>query len=297
MNIRQARKKIKSVGNVKKITKAMQLVSVIKMKKAQQLAIEGRPYQIYLEAIIRKIVSKIDTRQSELISRKSDGVKKKDLAIVVTSNKGLCGGFNMNLFRHILKTVDFKTTDFAILGKKATLLGKFGGNIIADFSSNYPLENVSALFNLVLSKYLDKTYSNVYIYYNLFVSTLRVDPTKETLLPIELLLDTPEKESSFAKVSKDEEQIESENEYLVEPSPEEIIDSLLKSFVQEKIQHTIIQSEAGEHSSRMIAMKSATENANDVIYNLTMLRNKLRQEKITNELLDMVTAKESVESS
>lgn len=282
MNIRQARKKIKSVGNVKKITKAMQLVSAIKMKKAQQLALEGRPYQIHLESIIRKIVSKIDTRQSELIARKTGTSKKKDLAVVITSNKGLCGGFNMNLFRLILKSVDFKNTDFAIIGKKASLLGKFGGTIIADFSSNVPLENVSALFNLVLIKYLDHTYTNIYIYYNLFVSTLRVDPTKETLLPINLLLENPEKESS--------------TEYLIEPSPEEIIDSLLRSFVQDKIQHAIIQSEAGEHSSRMIAMKNATENANDVIYNLTMLRNKLRQEKITNELLDMITAKESVEA-
>lgn len=287
MNIRQARKKIKSVGNVKKITKAMQLVSAIKMKKAQQFAVEGRPYQTHLEAIIRKIVSKIDTRQSELISRKSDISKKKNLAIVISSNKGLCGGFNMNLFRLILKSTDFKNTDFAIIGKKASLLGKFGGNIIADFSSNFPLENVSALFNLVLTKYLDNTYTNIYIYYNLFASTLRVDPIRETLLPINLLLDTQEKE----------EKIESETEYLVEPSPEEIIDSLLKSFVQEKIRHAIIQSEAGEHSSRMIAMKNATENANDVIYNLTMLRNKLRQEKITNELLDMITAKESVEAN
>ncbi len=287
MNIRQARKKIKSVGNVKKITKAMQLVSAIKMKKAQQLAREGKPYQIHLEAIIRKIVSKIDAQQSELISRKYDVSKKKDLAVVITSNKGLCGGFNMNLIRLILKSVDFKNTDFVIIGKKASLLGKFGGNIIADFSSNFPHENVSALFNLVLTKYLNNTYTNIYIYYNLFVSTLRVDPTKETLLPINLLLEKPE----------NKEQIESENEYLIEPSPEEIVDSLLKSFVQEKIQHAIIQSEAGEHSSRMIAMKNATENATDVIYNLTMLRNKLRQEKITNELLDMVTAKESVEAN
>lgn len=287
MNIRQARKKIKSVSNVRKITKAMQLVSAIKMKKAQQLAVEGNPYQVHLQAIISKIISKIDTRQSELISRKTDEIKKKDLAVVITSNKGLCGGFNMNLFRLILKTVDFKTTDFAIIGKKASLLGKFGGNIIADFSSNYPLENVSALFNLVLTKYLDHSYTNIYLYYNQFVSTLRVDPTKETLLPINLLIEKPEKE----------DKIESENEYLIEPSPEQIIDSLLKNFVQEKIQHAIIQSEAGEHSSRMIAMKNATENANDVIYNLTMLRNKLRQEKITNELLDMVTAKESVEQN
>lgn len=286
MNIRQARKKIKSVGNVKKITKAMQLVSAIKMKKAQQLALEGQPYQSHLEGIIRKIIAKVDTRHSSLISRKTDIGKKKDLAVVISSNKGLCGGFNMNLFRFVLKNSDFKTTDFVVVGKKATLLGKFGGNIIADFSSNSPLENVSAIFNLILTKFLDHSYDNVYLFYNLFVSTLRVEPKKDILLPIQFLLGQEQTEKK-----------ESELEYLIEPSAEEIIDSLLRSFVQEKIQFALIQSDAGEHSSRMIAMKNATDNATDVIYNLTMLRNKLRQEKITGELLDMVTAKESVEAS
>jgi len=288
MNIRQARKKIKSVTNVRKITKAMQLVSAIKMKKAQQSAIEGKPYQEHLESMIKKLVLKIDMRYSDLLVPK-EGAKKKDLALVISSNKGLCGGFNMNLFRFILKNIEIRNTDFAIVGKKATLLSKLGGNVIADFSSNTPLESVSALFNLALSHFLDNTYSNIFLFYNKFVSTLAVDPVKYPLLPIVLNLESEEEDKEKAQME--------EVEYLIEPNPEEIITPLLKNFVEEKIRHAIIQSEAGEHSSRMIAMKNATENANDVIYNLTMLRNKLRQEKITNELLDMVTAKESVEGN
>jgi len=287
MNIRQARKKIKSVGNVKKITKAMQLVSAIKMKRAQQLAVEGKPYQIHLEASIKKIIAKIDTSHSLLFEDKKDRAVKKDLSIVVSSNKGLCGGFNMNLFRFILKNTDLKSTDLVIVGKKASLLGRLGGNVVADFSSNNPLETVSALFNLALTHFIDKTYAHIYLYFNTFISTLKVEPTKQTLLPVNVLLDSTDKG----------DEIGLKKEYIIEPSPEEIIDSLLKSFIQEKIQYALIQSEAGEHSSRMIAMKNATDNANDVLYNLTMLRNKLRQEKITNELLDMVTAKESVEQS
>lgn len=286
MNIRQARKKIKSVGNVKKITKAMQLVSAIKMKKAQLMAIEGRPYKEYLEEIIRKVITKIDINLSELLKPKTDLIKKKDCLIVISSNKGLCGGFNMDLFRFITKNVDFNKTDFVIMGKKAGFLNRFGAKIIADYSTNLLLNNVSAIFNFSLQNFLNGTYGTITLYYNKFISTLRVEPTKSVLLP--LMLDLPQEQKESKKDS---------SEYLIEPNPIEIINPLLYSFIEGKIQDAIIQSEAGEHSSRMIAMKNATENAEDVIYNLTMMQNKLRQEKITNELLDMVTAKESVENN
>ena len=280
MNIRTIRKKIKSVTNVKKITKAMQLVSAIKMKKAQQVAIDGRPYQTEIENIIRAVSPKIDPSLSPLIAFPEDKIERKNLAIVVASNKGLCGSFNFNLLRFIVKNTDFKNTDFIIVGKKANLLSKFSANIMADYSSNVPLNNVSALFEFALNKYLDRTYKKIELYYNLFVSTIQSNPVVTTLLPIKMELGQ-----------------EKTSEYLIEPNPKKIIDSLLRSFVEEKLRFALIQSEAGEHSLRMMAMKNATDNATDVIYNLTMVRNKIRQEKITSELLDMVTAKESVESN
>ncbi len=286
MNIRQARKKIKSVTNVRKITKAMQLVSAIKMKKAQQAALEGRPYQEHLEKMIRKVVTKIDINLSVLLSPKLDNTQNRDLAIIIATNKGLCGGFNMNLFRFIARQADFKNTDVVIMGKKATLLNNLGAKIIADYSTNVPLNNVSALFQLALNYFTKGTYKRVVLYYNKFISTLKVEPVKYVLLPLTL----PESEGDI-KLEK------YSTEYTIEPDPSELINPLLYSFVEDKIQNAIIQTEAGEHSSRMIAMKNATENANDVIYNLTMLRNKLRQETITSELLDMITAKESVEAS
>jgi len=280
MNIRTIRKKIKSVTNVKKITKAMQMVSAIKMKKAQQVAVDGRPYQSEIEKIIRAVSPKIDSSLSPLISQPEDKVIRKNLAIVIASNKGLCGSFNFNLFRFIVKNTDFKNTDFIIVGKKANLLSKFSAHIMADYSSNIPINNVSALFEFALSKYLDRTYKQIDLYHNQFVSTIHSEPAMTTLLPIKMELG---QEKAY--------------EYLIEPSPKKIIDSLLRSFVEEKLRFAFIQSEAGEHSLRMMAMKNATDNATDVIYNLTMVRNKIRQEKITSELLDMVTAKESVESN
>ena len=287
MNIRTIRKKIKSVTNVKKITKAMQLVSAIKMKKAQQVAVEGRPYQEEIEKIIRAVSPKIDPSLSLLINQPEDKIERKNLAIVVASNKGLCGSFNFNLLRFIVKNTDFKSTDFIIVGKKANLLSKFSANIMADYSSNIPLNNVSALFEFALNKYLDRTYKKIDLYHNQFISTIQSNPVVTTLLPI-----------NFSQNAKVEPGVkEKETEYLIEPNPKQIIDSLLRSFVEEKLRFALIQSEAGEHSLRMMAMKNATDNATDVIYNLTLVRNKIRQEKITSELLDMVTAKESVESN
>jgi len=287
MNVRTIRKKIKSVTNVKKITKAMQLVSAIKMKKAQQVAIDGRPYQEEIEKIIRAVSPRIDSSLSPLISQPEDKIKRKNLAIVMASNKGLCGSFNFNLLRFIVKNTDFKNTDFIIVGKKANLLSKFSAHIMADYSSNIPVNNVSALFEFALSKYLDKTYKKIDLYHNQFVSTIQSTPVVTTLLPINF----------SQKIELGQQTKEKGAEYLIEPSPKKIIDSLLRSFVEEKLRFALIQSEAGEHSLRMMAMKNATDNATDVIYNLTLVRNKIRQEKITSELLDMVTAKESVEQN
>ncbi len=286
MNLRQTRKKIKSVSNVKKITKAMQMISAIKMKKAQTAALEGRPYDEELKKIISRVMPKVNEKYSPLLSTNQGVSNKKKLGIVIASNKGLCGGFNMNLFRFISKNVDFKLTDLVIMGKKATFLGRAGGNITADFSSHNPLNNISAVFNFALEKFLKQEYQEIILFYNKFISILKIEPAMVKILPVKIDLD---KEEADLKIKQ--------AEYLIEPSPEMIIDSLLRSYVQESLKNAIIESEASEHSSRMIAMKNATDNATDVIYNLTMLRNKIRQENITNELLDMVSAKASVEGN
>jgi len=208
-----------------------------------------------------------------------------DLVIVLTGNKGLCGSFNFDLFRYIANNIDIKNSKFITIGKKgAQFLSKTGGDILADYSNNAPLNNVSAVLTFALGAFLDGTYKRVFVLYNSFISTLKTEATLAQILPYKLEFEQ--------KTIEEKEYIE----YLIEPSPNEIIERILRSFVEEKMRNAIIQSEAGEHSARMIAMKNATDNANDVIYNLTLLGNKLRQEKITGELLDMITAKESVET-
>lgn len=283
MNIRQVRQKIKSVSNVKKITNAMELVSTIKMKKAQMAAIEARPYQKSLEQIINDLTAKIDTKFSPLLKNEKAATVKQ-LTIMVSTNKGLCGAFNFNLFRFMLKSLKIEENDFIVVGKKAALfINKMGGNIIADFTAVSPISSVPAIFDLIIDSYLMKKYAEVNIFFNQYISTLVSTPTKLTLLPV-------------LYKTEDEAVVQDIGEYTIEPDPKILINELLRSYVEEKIRNCIIQAEAGEHSSRMIAMKNATDNAEHVIYNLTLLRNKIRQEKITYELLDMMTAKESVES-
>jgi F-type H+-transporting ATPase subunit gamma len=260
----------------------MEMVSAIKMKKAQQEAIESAPYRQYLEKIIYKTISTSSRDLSPLISNRS--TNGKYLYIIISSNKGLCGSFNFNLFRKMVKEVDFKKHDFIVLGKKAAMfINKMGGKIIADFSNLTFLLAVSPIFKEAISGFLNNSYEKVFLVYNHFINTFNFETTITLLLPAKI-------ENSIEKPAL------ISDEYLIEPTASEIIDAVLRTLVEEKIRGAIIESAAAEYSSRMIAMKNATDNATDVIYNLTLLQNKIRQEKITYELLDMITAKESVES-
>jgi len=288
MNLRQIRKKIRAVSNVKKITNAMQLVSAIKMKKAQQKAFEGKPYRELLSFIIQKVAASLIEKSYSPLLSKTNPLAQKDLVIFITSNKGLCGGFNFNILRFLVKEVDFKKVDFITVGKKGALfVKKMGGVVIADFSSPYEEDKVSAIFKTALNPFLKGEYANVFLVYNRFLSTVSFEPVKKRIFPINF-----EKENF--KVAEDKEV---KKEYIIEPSPEKIIDSALRNMIEVEIYGALIESEAAEHSARMMAMKNATDSATDVIYNLTLLRNKVRQEKVTYELLDMVTAKQSVEET
>ncbi len=280
MNLREVRKKIKSVKNVGKITRAMQLVSAVKMRKAQEIALEGRAYRDKLTEITRKIFGNIDYTYSPLLQLNN---AQRDLVILVSSSKGLCGSFNFNLFKFLDNEVKIKNSDFITVGRKgAEFIARMKGRIIADFSVKNPEESVKSIFNIVLLHYLKGEYKNVYVVYSRFVSTLKYEPVKVCLLPV------------AGDLSMERGLKVSEN-YLIEPDPKNVVDSLLKDFIEEKIREAILDNEASEHSARMIAMKNATDNAKELSYHLTLVHNKLRQEKITNELLDMVTAKESVE--
>ena len=292
MNFKKVRKKIRTVQNISKITREMQMMSAIKMKKAQAQALEGTYYRTTLERILKRILTRVDLTASRYLHNARNQGVGKEIYILIASNKGLCGGFNFNLERILFqKTMQKKDKDvaFITIGKKgAEFIMHMRKNIIADFSSTTPFSDATnAIFSLVKDGFLNGTYGRVFLAYNHFISTFKIDPVIVELLPItdiKMIIGTG---------TTDQE--EKESEYLFEPSVQELIDPLIDDFLREKIRMAILQSEASEHSSRMIAMKNATDNAQEVVYTLTILRNKLRQETITSELLDMISAKESTE--
>jgi F-type H+-transporting ATPase subunit gamma len=283
MNLRQIRTKIKAIDNIKKITNAMEMVSSIKMKKAQREYLEGKPYREFLRSLAERLIDHINKKISPLLD--DSYINEKKAYVVIASNKGLCGSFNYFLMKEVVKILDRDKIDFIVWGKKASqFLYRIGAKIIADFSDYSSTIVVPSVFNMILTGFLEKKYGEVFILYNQFISAAASKPTCKIILPIKINY-----ENNNRKVETDD--------YLIEPSPEILVDPLLRNLVELQIRDAILSSQASEHSARMIAMKNATDNAQELANDLTMLRNRVRQEKITYELLDMITAKESITSA
>lgn len=284
MNLRLLKSKIKSIANVGQITKAMQLVSAVKMKKGQALAQEGKPYRATLELTMKKVIASSYLDEHPLMKAKD--TTSKTLAIIVSSNKGLCGVFNFNLFKFVDSVIKEQLTnyEFVVIGAKAQqFLFHYGGTVIADFSNKLPfVDNTTAIFDLVVKRFQSGQIAKVELFFNQFVSSLVYKPVRKILLPLDV--------SSFYK----QKELQQKKDYLVEPDALPVLNGLFSFFIESQIRGAIIESEASEHSARMIAMKNATDNTKDLVYRLTLLRNSLRQTKITNELLDMNTARLAV---
>ena len=292
MNFRQVRKKIRTVSNVKKITKAMQMVASVKMKKAQDEALQGKLYRQLLDRVVSRVLGSGSYTNNLFVRRDSDKAEiNKTLYIVITSNKGLCGSFNFNLFKLIFTSVDFDRASFITVGKKGSdFLARSKGEILADFSKEASsVDSVSAILTSVTEPYLKGVFSNVSLIYNSFVSTFRQMPVVVPFLPI--------RSKEVVDFDSGGQKDTAGDKYIIEPSEQEVVDALILDFLKDKIRGAILESAASEHSARMMAMKNATDNAEDIIINLTLLRNKLRQTTITNELLDATTAKESSDTS
>ncbi len=283
MNFREVRKKIKTIGNVKKITNAMQMVSAVKMRKAQQVALTGRPYRAVLTNMIARIVKTAGTSESSNVLISGLAQKSgKNLYIVVSSNKGLAGSFHYGLLKHLYSNIDLDKSSFIVIGKKAIdFLNSVGANIIADFSTSTSFaDDASSMFTMARKEFEAGTYEKVYVVYNSFVSSFTSAPTIKLLLPV-------------SQISINSLEQSDNTNYLIEPSSEEVLGPLLNDFLTEEVRSAVLDSQASEHSARMLAMKNATDSATDIITNLTLLRNKIRQSSITGELLDMIGASQS----
>lgn len=262
----------------------MEMVAASKMKKAQDQAVLGKPYAEKIYQAVRELGMHTDKKNHLLLS---DGNPQgKLLIIIISTNKGLCGGLNTNLFRNVFNWWGVsKDIDFITVGKKGeSFIARQNKNLIADFSEKTPFSQcVPPLTQILIDGFIKGTFSQVFLVYNTFFSALKQIPTKKLILPISLFDETNVGgETKFS-------------EFVIEPSKSDVLENLLPHYLENQIRSAIFEAEASEHSARMIAMKNATDAALDFMHELTLLYNKARQEKITYEIADLVTARLAVE--
>ncbi len=288
-NLREIRRRIKSVKNTRQITKAMELVAASKMKKAQQSALSGQPYAALLAETLSHIATRIEEVEHPFFEERE--VKTRGI-ILVTTNRGLCGPLNSNLFREIMKSDD--AMKFATVGRKGKqFLSRSSRDLLADFEidDSVPYTKVKQVTEFMIEKYLSGEVDTVEVMYPRFVNVLTQAPTVGKLLPIRGLDDM-----ITELRGKDAEPFESSSDdrnFVFEPDPVSILNSLLPLFVDRQAYQAILSARASEHSARMVAMKTAKDNATKLLDSLTLQFNKARQAAITQEILEIAAATSS----
>ena len=281
--IRDVKKRIRSIENTKKVTHAMELVAGAKMRKSQMAALAGRPYSVNLGEIIDEVKAK-SARKHELLKAKN---APGEIIILVTSDRGLAGGLNINLFREILAK-EIKNAKFITVGKKATnFAAKSRFEILASFTSEEKstLDLARTLSKMATNAYRQSQASKISLVYPHFESTIKQTPKWIQLLPIQInSIDQPTAQPTYHY-----------DDLIFEPSADGILESILPHFILTQIYQILLEAKASEHSARMVAMKNATDAAGDLIDDLTLTYNQARQEAITKELLDIITAQRAFE--
>nr|WP_315848764.1 F0F1 ATP synthase subunit gamma [uncultured Rhodoferax sp.] len=283
---KELRTKIKSVENTKKITKAMEMISVSKMRKAQERMRAARPYSTK----IRDIATNLGQANPEYVHSfmKTNDAKAVGL-IVVTTDKGLCGGLNTNLLRQVTgKLRDTqaagKTAKAVAIGSKGLgFLSRVGAQVVSHVThlGDRPhLDKLIGPVKVLIDAYVAGEISAVHVCYNKFVSTMKQDPVVEQLLPLsadQMAADSKADGGSHAW------------DYIYEPDAQTVIDELLVRYVEALVFQALAENMASEHAARMVAMKAATDNAGNVIAELKLVYNKTRQAAITKELSEIVS--------
>ncbi len=262
------------------------MVAASRMRRAQQQAISGKAYAMKIYEMVLRLAPRVDPVNHPLLGGPKM-ISGKRLIITISTNKGLCGGLNTNLFRFMAREYsDAGGQNHIVIGKKATsFLSRITPpeSILADFSEEVPfVRTVPAITSMITKSFIGGECDGVDIVYNEFVSALRQNPRKKTILPLTLEGIVNEDDAPHA------------HDILIEPDPETVFARLLPHYLENQIRDALLQAEASEHSARMIAMRSATDNAKALMEDLTLVYNKARQERITYEITDMVTARLSV---
>ncbi|MFH1546711.1 MAG: ATP synthase F1 subunit gamma [Patescibacteria group bacterium] len=301
MSLLDLRRRLKSINSTQKITRAMEMVAASKMKKAQDAALAGRPYAEELAKLIKNIVrSSSDIRHPYFLKREQP---KKILFLFFTADRGLCGAFNSNISRYLIRREMLPEQEriVAAVGRKGMQFCKhIGENVVAEFegmSDNPDYLKTAPITKLAVDGFLSGEFDEVILLYNRFVNTMQQEITEKVLLPLAPLetkvnprdLSGESKEKN-PEVSRDDAEIE----YLFEPNAEAVFEKILPRYLETIVYQSLLESNASEQSARMVAMKSASENAGELISTLTLEMNKARQASITTEILEIVGGAEAL---
>ncbi len=300
-SFKDLRRKIKSIQGTKKLTQAMQMVAASKMQKSIKQAEMSRHYSRLAWEIIKNIGAKTDISRHPLLQKRAE---KNIALILITSNRGLCGGLNTKILRKVTNYLKEKeeskiAVDLMTMGNRGrTFITRYFKNFLtADFVMPDRLidfSDITPLAKVILDDYISGKYDRVYVFYNQFISTLKQEPIRRQLLPIPSLIELEEHQLiSFTNKKTAASQIPATLEYHYEPDASAILDIILPKIIQTQLHQVLLESSASEHSARMVAMKNATDNAGTLIDDLTLTYNGLRQTVITKEITEISAGAEA----
>jgi F-type H+-transporting ATPase subunit gamma len=284
---RDIRRRIKSVKNTRQITKAMELVAASKMKKAQQVAVAGHAYANLLADMLAAISHRVEGFEHPFLTTRP--VKTRGI-LLVTTDRGLCGPLNSNLLR--LVTEIKEPAKFVCIGRKgAQFLGRSKRDLVADFpvTDKTPFAEVRPAAEYLTKLFLEGEVDTVEVLFAYFKNTLIQVPLVLPLLPLANLQASIDRVREHKGIAADAGR-KDDRDMLFEPTPAEVLESLLPLFVNREIYQCVLDAKASEHSARMVAMKTAKDNASKLIDSLTLQYNKARQASITAEILEISAA-------
>ncbi len=281
---RDIRRRIKSVKNTRQITKAMELVAASKMKKAQQIALAGRPNAQLMANMLAALAPRVSETQHPLLSRRE--VKVRGI-ILVTTDKGLCGPLNANLFKLV---AEIKTpVKYVAIGRKgAQFLARTKRTVLADFSVNdrVPFGEIKTPVEFLVKLFLEGTVDTVEVIYSRYKNTLVQEAIVRPVLPLSNVADFV----THLRAESGHSQALDSRDMLFEPNADAVLAALLPFYVNRYVYQLVLSAKASEHSARMVAMKTAKDNATSLLGDLTLEYNKARQAAITQEILEISAA-------
>jgi len=283
-NLKAIKKRIVSVKNTRQITKAMKMVSAAKLRRAQENVVAARPYAGKLAEVLERLAQSADVDASPLMVKRDGG---RILLVVVTSDRGLCGGFNANLCKATERLIkeragEWKEVSLMTIGRKGYEFLKSRHKVRKNHSGIFSALNyqtAALVAGELIEGYLAEEYDEVHIIYNAFRSVMSQDVTLEQLLPV---------------VPKQGAEEEVQTQYIYEPSKGALLDELLPKHIDVQVFKALLESVASEHGARMTAMDSASKNATEMIGKLTLIYNRARQAAITTELMEIISGAESI---